>query len=399
MGKWPSRILYYILHLAIHHYPSIARIVSIQVTDIRVIFEELDGLELGVKDFRAGLGVNFEGNIDGVEPLIEQVPLSPEASAKEFKRAYPLLSPRLDFSPGASPTTSPLNQFSSFSFSGSNDNGDSTSEAEPVRVSRMTHAKRRASVIQSRMTSTVASVWSRAIGRAHGSVSLATSIRDFSITLPYRGSDLKSTSSVPESPPATGIMHQASIKPLNSKTKPMSFRSVGSFRSMLRSKLSGSTLNTPDGGSELLLSLDGTSHLALHLGFGPRQGLLGEDTLRTSVRLANFNASLDGVEKLHALSRTHEKSQDSSHKSKGTGSFQTLQRVSTLYYTEADHRRLFARSSLYHSRLTTLGSPISFPPSPRLLYPPRLPSPTFPISLPGTIVSPYHSTLSLSSAS
>lgn len=280
MGEWPSRVLYYILHLAIHHYPSVARIVSIQVTDFRIVLEELGGLELGIKDFRAGLNVNFEGKVESGEPLGEQVPLSPETSARDFRRANPLASPRLDLSPTASPPVSPLTPFSSFSFQ--LDNAAPVHDVEPPRVSRMTHARRRASVFQSRMTSTVASVWSRAIGRAHGSVSLSTSFENVTVTLPY-----------PAPKPS-------SRTPKADESRAKLLRSAGSFHSMLH-KFSRPALAMPSGDAESLIALDGISQAVLYLGFGPKKGLLGEDTLRTDVKLGKLSTSLNAVEKLQAL--------------------------------------------------------------------------------------------------
>ena len=55
------------LHLFIHHYPSIARIISIQISDIRLIFDDLDGLELTVKVLRLGAKINFEGKAEAGE--------------------------------------------------------------------------------------------------------------------------------------------------------------------------------------------------------------------------------------------------------------------------------------------------------------------------------------------
>jgi len=334
--------------------------------------------------------------VDGVEPLIDQMPSSPGPAVRELNRSYPLVSPRLDFSPGPSPPTSPYAQFSSFSFPA--DDRETTTDQDappPPRVSRMTHAKRRASVFQSRMSSTVASVWSRAIGRAHGSVSLATSIRDVTITLPYPSGD----KAAPETPSPIDITHKGSAKPLNGETRAKSFRSVGSFHSILH-KLSRPAVTITHGDSEQLASLEGTSQAFLHLGFGPKKGLLGEDTLRTKVQLGKFVTSLNAAEKLQAISKAHKKpaKESSNSKPRARWSTKSLPRVCSTPPRLANRRSFFAHSSLSRSRSNSSSSRTSYRPSHHLPCPPRPPSPTCRISFPRVITSASRSTHSPSFA-
>jgi hypothetical protein len=67
MTSYKTRFISSMLHLFVHHCPGIARLVSIQIADIRLIFDDLAGLELTVRNFRLGVKVDFEadGSVDG----------------------------------------------------------------------------------------------------------------------------------------------------------------------------------------------------------------------------------------------------------------------------------------------------------------------------------------------
>ena len=69
-----------------HHCPGIARLVSIQIADIRLIFDDLAGLELTVRNFRLGVKVDFEsdGSVDG-GPLV-----SPSLKPPGFSHQRPV---------------------------------------------------------------------------------------------------------------------------------------------------------------------------------------------------------------------------------------------------------------------------------------------------------------------
>lgn len=197
-----------------------------------------------------------------------------------------------EFSPPNSPPISPAVQFRSFGFDGK---PDATTEQEcnhisSTRLSRMAHARRRASKLQSKMTSTAGQVWSRAIARAHGSVSFSLSIDDVALILPVPADTSKTeTESLP----------QDSIRSLGKR--PRSFASVGSFHSLLHPRFTRTTSVIPTEGYDRLVSLNGVSKAVLGLGFGPKKGLLGEDTLRTEVHLAKLSTTLESVEKLQEL--------------------------------------------------------------------------------------------------
>ncbi len=50
----------WVLSLVIHHYPFVARVFSIEVKDIRVIFDSMDGLETTIDDVHLGLRILFD---------------------------------------------------------------------------------------------------------------------------------------------------------------------------------------------------------------------------------------------------------------------------------------------------------------------------------------------------
>jgi hypothetical protein len=62
MTSYKTRFISSMLHLFVHHCPGIARLVSIQIADIRLIFDDLAGLELTVRNFRLG---EADGSVDG----------------------------------------------------------------------------------------------------------------------------------------------------------------------------------------------------------------------------------------------------------------------------------------------------------------------------------------------
>ena len=330
IGAYKSRLLSSILHLLIHHYPSIARIISIQISDIRIIFDDLDGLELTIKDIRLGVKVHFEGDTDPNDAGIP-TPQSPASPSGDFRRLNPLSIPD-EISPPTSAPGSPLSQFSSFAFPGT--------FVEPMpdvgpspRLSRMAHARRRASVFHSRMANTAGQIWSRAIARAHGSVSFASSIHEVALILPHNSRPHASSTrtSVAEMTPSNSnsMSHRTSTKSLQSdkSSHPRKFRSVGSFHSILRPQ-ARSIAPIPAGGYEKLVCLEGSSSAVLALGFGPKKGLLGEDTLRTTVDLGKLSATLDAVEKLHALVRAAKPKQEQPVAKKSPWSPKSMPRVS-----------------------------------------------------------------------
>lgn len=137
-------------------------------------------------------------------------------------------------------------------------------------------------------------MWSRAIARAHGSVSFALSIDDVGLVLPHGAS---------QEAEEKGLSHRDSTQSLSPETalRPRSFASVGSFHSILRPQFARNTTSIPTEGYERLVSLQGQSKAVLALGFGPKKGLLGEDTLRTDIAFGKLSTTLESVDKLQDL--------------------------------------------------------------------------------------------------
>ena len=57
----------------------------------------------------------------------------------------------------------------------------------------------------------------------------------------------------------------------------------------------------PEGGFERLLVINGESRVVFGLGFGPRKGLLGEDTLRIDLGMGKLQTTIGAGEKLQEL--------------------------------------------------------------------------------------------------
>ncbi|KAK4684426.1 hypothetical protein P7C73_g5753, partial [Tremellales sp. Uapishka_1] len=293
-----SKGIYWLLHILIHHWPSLARIVSLQVSDIRVIFDDMEGVELTLRDLRFGVKVDFEGDVSS--PSGSSFPLSP--SLEDTARVDPLKM--FSMREGEmSPPPSPL-AFTSLSLP----NGPPSSTKSK---SRLSHARRRASVIQSKMTMTASQIWSRAIARAHGSVSFTVSIKDVALILPHSNPPHPTSISTKPSLPnlatpqhsqQSTLKHQSSVSSL-----PPSPVSLSSLNHLLRSSTPRYALPDNEGGYERLAVLDGTSRAVLALGFGPRRGLLGEDTLRTNIELGSFHTTLGASDKLSEWSKANKK--------------------------------------------------------------------------------------------
>ena len=193
------------------------------------------------------------------------------------------------------------------------------------------------------MTTTASQVWSRAIARAHGSVSFAASIRDIAVILPHLGSSRTisvktSTQDLrPQSHPfVNGMSHKQSAKSLRadlgSSCRPQ-FANSDSFKAFNRSSIPRYTLPLPcsEGGYERLLAVDGESRAVFGLGFGPKMGLLGEDTLRSSLKIGQLHTSLSACDKLQELARVHTgKQEKAAEESAGKNNWgpQSMPRVS-----------------------------------------------------------------------
>ena len=318
MVYWRNRSLSYILQILIHHWPSLARIVSVQVGDIRLIFDDLDGIELTVRDVHMGVKVIFEGAAEPSEVTVSSPAMS-HSSTQDSGRAYPLASPTPDSGP-TSPFLSPPAFFNSFSF-------PLPPDPNAARPSRIEAARRRAS----RMSSTAVGIWSRAIARARGQVIFMTNITDISLILPHH-SDGSKRYADPELAPTShphlnGLSHQASSKSLSSEAKKERSRSfVNPVRSLLSSSPPRYALPS-EGGYERLLVVDDISSASLALGFGPKKGLLGEDTLRTSLSWGRIRTSLEATDRIKEIVKHHSASDQPKMESSPKWSPQGMPRI------------------------------------------------------------------------
>jgi hypothetical protein len=165
------------------------------------------------------------------------------------------------------------------------------------------------------MTHTASQVWSRAIARSHGSLSFTLAIQDVALILPHistprpSSSNRSSGSDFGPVHDTNGLLHRPSLKSLKSRMQPKSFASVGSLHTLFQHKRSKSNAPIPAGGYQQLLGVEGDSKVVLGLGFGPKKGLLGEDTLRTKVEFGKVLTTLDAVEKIQGMLKSQKPSQ------------------------------------------------------------------------------------------
>jgi len=236
---------------------------------------------------------------------------SPVSPGEDFERAHPL-SPEEEclLSPG-----SPRSYFQSFGSQAFPDTSP-TKPSPDSRYARLAHARRRASHIQSRMFLTASQVWSRAIARAHGSVSFAASIRDIAVILPHVNPPhpMSARNSAPDimfgtNSNGNGVTPKPSSRSLrmeqDSSRRPQMFASTNSFSLLMRNPTPRYALPSPEGGFEKLLVVEGESRVVFGLGFGPKKGLLGEDTLKTSLDIGKMHTSLGASDKLQELIKSH----------------------------------------------------------------------------------------------
>jgi hypothetical protein len=137
--------------------PVFARLLSIHVSDIRIIFDDLEGLEVTLRDFRLGTQVIFtdqpacEANLAdspdlamSPSPNLVSLPTSPAMPMKQPPRDYPLYSPGGN---DMSPPDSPINYFQKFALPNSSTEEVATMLTSERKVSRLSDARRRASVM------------------------------------------------------------------------------------------------------------------------------------------------------------------------------------------------------------------------------------------------------------
>lgn len=215
----------------------------------------------------------------------------------------------LDLSPPASPAayTSFINPFAG---------NEPLSPVSPcdegisARFSRLSQARRKATVGYAKVTNTAGQIWSRAIGRANGSVSFNLAISGIALILPHE--------SAPP-PSARPSIHDLRAEYINGDTKrrsrtsscftsktspfererPQSISS-SSIPSFFR-RTKAASLTSVDAGYSTLACLKGVSKAKLGLGFGPKKGLLAEDTLTASVDIEKIDVIVGALDQVSEL--------------------------------------------------------------------------------------------------
>ena len=282
-----------VLSLTSHHYPSIAGLVSIEIVDGRTIFDDLDGLEVTWSKATLGARVNFHRHDRSERFGAAECTGNDEAD------------PNSPISPPMSPTVdSPLQSFGhQFAFPASESHDD---PGHASTTSRLYGARRQASVMSSKMTSSAARFWSRVIGRAHGSVVFTSTVSDLAVILPHSNpAHPLSKPSIPDLKPqphprsgsgSNGLFHRDSNRSLKAETVKSTYSMDRLFRSSPRY-----ALPSHEGGYERLLALEGQSKMVVSVKFGPRRGLLAEDTLSVETDLGRLHTSIGAWAKVQDL--------------------------------------------------------------------------------------------------
>ncbi|WWC70580.1 uncharacterized protein I206_104531 [Kwoniella pini CBS 10737] len=262
------------IQVAIHYIPGFARLISLEFKNCRIILEDFENIELVFDEFSFGAMINFQGVVEGElgnqQCLVSPSP-SPQPAYQEVMRQNPLcFSPisergRPTFSPPTSPPWSPIisptvsppmsPNFGSLAVPDPLASAPSTPNRQERSTSRLADARRRASVLSSSTSATAGYVWNRVTGRLYGSVTGTASIVNIRLVQP-KSSDQPN---IPQTP-----------------SHASSFRSI---QALLRHNHSTQAPITDNGPYETLVGISGRTKAALGLGFGPKKGLWGEDTL------------------------------------------------------------------------------------------------------------------------
>ncbi|WWD18325.1 hypothetical protein CI109_102775 [Kwoniella shandongensis] len=311
-----SRLLSSTLQLLMHHYPSFARLFSIQLVNSRIIFDDIDGFEITLEELGFGVRVNFQGEAECPMPtsssspsILREHPLcySPVLS-RDGSDLSPMLSPTL--SPTISPTVSPPGSPSAHtSFTFPPISSVEPSPAKPHKsYSRLSHARRRASVFQTRMSTTASQIWHRATGRMHGSIAFNAYVKDIRFIQPH-ATPSSTRSSNADSIDGAQLHPKVSNRSLRCETgspDKVLFATAASFRSFI-GRTPRYALPSRESGCEVLLAIDETSTFTVGLGFGPKKGLLGEDTLSTDFQFGRLRTTVGAIEKLSEVSKRWKK--------------------------------------------------------------------------------------------
>jgi hypothetical protein len=272
-------------------------------------------MENTISDIRIGARITFEGKVitdttatssaDPSSPTQEPTSRPSSPFVLGTRRNNPLATPLSPFSPPDSPVT----YFQNFNLSNASTEDASAILLPPAeeRTSRFSDARRRASVYQTRVYTTASKIWTRATARGKGSITFVAVIQDIELILPHQHL------------PPTSLTTQSSAADLKQSFNADSYshsQSFGSIQSFLRPKRPRYALPACGGGYDRLLVIEGESRLRLGLGFGPKKGLLGEDTLEAGVDIGKVWSSLGALDRVMELMKRNKGTENGEAKEK-----------------------------------------------------------------------------------
>nr|XP_018262577.1 uncharacterized protein I303_05594 [Kwoniella dejecticola CBS 10117]OBR84735.1 hypothetical protein I303_05594 [Kwoniella dejecticola CBS 10117] len=288
------------IQVAIHYIPGFARLISIELKNCRIILDDFEEIELVFDEFSFGAMINFQGVVEG-ELANQQCPTSPSPSPQpaytEFMRQNPLcFSPisergRPTFSPPWSPNLSPAISppmsptYGSLAIPDPLTSAPSTPNRQERSSSRLADARRRASVLSSSTSATAGYVWNRVTGRLYGSVTGTASIMNLRLVQP-----------------------KLSTEPIQPQT-PLHSTSFRSIHALLRHNTSTAP-HSHDETYTTLIGVKGRTKAALGLGFGPKKGLWGEDTLDGQIEAGEIKGNVEALQGLLAKVQAKRSMQD-----------------------------------------------------------------------------------------
>lgn len=287
----------WVLSLIIHHYPFVARVFSVEAQDIRIIVDSMDGLEVTIDNVHLGLRILFDPSANPLNSASSSSDKSPTASRQSTSPSSTAACP--------SPRTT----------------------APSKKIPNMEDLRRPAFGQHSRIAWSLSSIWSRAIGRAEGQIAMLCVVQDIAMMLPALGGEPSNNVLAAGKSHANGKATNGSglrrrrsglgVKMVNRPTpRPRAYSSMQSIKALVTGKY-------PDDSSrqvayEQLVSIAGESALYFGLGFGPKQGLLGEDTLRSELNLGELRASTQAGLKIKELAQEAGFSKSSADKQPST---------------------------------------------------------------------------------
>lgn len=245
-----QQVVHFITHFLLPHWSTLASLVSIRVSGVRVIFEDLQDLEASIGEVRVGVSKDTSG------PLPPVSSLQPDAHTEDFP-AFPK---------------------------------ESSTEGTPTRRDGGLH--RRSPSIHSRVSKTASQFWTNAT-KGVERVAFTVVVSEAAILLP------KSTSSTAQ-PAGTAPPHTR-FPSNGSGNTPLGSAAMGTFESILHPLPWYAKQN--DGGYDKILGIDTDSKAVLSAGFGPNRGVLDEDNLRLNINIGRVSTDLNEAVKLRGLKK------------------------------------------------------------------------------------------------